>query len=295
MRNIFHSIGFYIIYGILFFIACLPFSVLYFFSDITYYLVYWIIGYRKKTVRTNLRNSFPEYSNAHLRLLEKKFYRQFCDYFFETIKLLHISDEAIKKRMKFNHIEHIDSLLQSHKSVILCIGHYGNWEWITSIKLYLDDKYTIGQVYKTLRNKIFNRLFLKIRSRFDSVGFDKNYIFKEIIRRKRNDETMLLGFIADQSPSRGNIHYSVNFLNQKTPVFLGIEKIATKTNLAVVYLDISKPKRGYYECDFITITENPKNEEEYFITNTYFDLLEKTIRRAPENWLWTHKRWKYAN
>lgn len=275
--------------------ALLPFALLYILSDVLYILVYKIIGYRVKVVRLNLANSFPDKSEKERRKIEKDFYHHFCDYFVETIKLFNISDKAMQKRMQFINMELTEELSKNGNSILMFLGHYGNWEWVPSITMHVKDPaLKMGQIYRPLKNKAFDDLFLKIRSRFGSFGIAKNNTLREIIRLKKEGVKTMIGFMADQTPSVNNIYYWTNFLNQDTPVFTGVERIAKKTGFAVLYLDVQKVKRGYYTATVRLIADEPKGEPENAITERYIREMEKTIMRNPAYWLWTHKRWKWT-
>lgn len=273
--------------------ALLPFSLLYVLSDLLYFFVYKIVRYRLRVVRSNLSSSFPELDKKELLNLEKRFYHHFCDYFVETIKLLHISDEEMQKRMFFEDLDIVKDAMKDGRSVIMYLGHYCNWEWIPSITMYFKNTdYIFGQIYKPLQNKAIDKLFLKIRSRFGSLGIPKNDTLRTIVRLKKEGKQTLIGFMADQTPAPQSIHYWTEFLNHDTPVFTGVERIAKQTDFLVIYLDIQKLKRGVYKATVKLVNENPKEEPENKITETYIRMMEKTILRDPAYWLWTHKRWK---
>jgi KDO2-lipid IV(A) lauroyltransferase len=275
-------------------LAHLPLGALYLLSDLLYYPLYYVAGYRKEVVRRNLRNAFPDTSDAERRAIERGFYRHFCDYVVETVKLLHISDEEMMRRMRFTNPEMLDRLGADGQSVFMMLGHYGNWEWVTSITRWMKLVPDVpGQIYRPLKFKPADEFFLKLRSRFDTVSFAKNESPRDIIRNHREGKRMVIGFIADQTPSKNGLEYWTTFLHQDTPCFLGTEKIARKINAAVVYLDIRKVSRGHYEGTFVEITATPAATEPYAITETYMRMLEQTILRAPQYWLWSHKRWKH--
>ncbi len=286
------TVLFYLFYAFVWVLSWLPLGVLYLFSDIVYLLAYYVIRYRRKVVRTNLVNSFPDKSADEIVKIEKGYYLHLADTLVETIKLLHISDEEIKRRMHFTNPEEMGRLFDEGKSVIALLGHYGNWEWITSIYLNYHD-IVGGELYRPLKNKYFDNFFLKLRSRFGTVNIPKNDAFRFIVELRREGKTFGLGFIADQTPSKNNLHYWTTFLNQKTPFLNGPERIARKGDYAVVYFDVKKERRGYYSCDVITITEHAKSTEEYEITDKYVELFEATILRNPSYWLWSHRRWKH--
>lgn len=282
-----------LIYAWMYIHALLPFWALYLLSDVAYLLIYYLVGYRKQVTRQNLKNSFPDKSGKERRTIEKKFYKHLCDYYVETMKLLHISDEEIKKRIVFENPEELLPEMRQGCSGFLFLGHYANWEWVTSITLSYGKGLTLGQIYKPLKNKPVNAIFLKIRSRFGSVGIPKEDTYREILKWKHEGKQSLIGFMADQTPTVNNIHYWTTFLNQDTPVFTGVERIARKVGGYVAYLDIQKVKRGYYRCRIEKISSDPSKEMEMHITETYIRKIEKTILREPAYWLWSHKRWKH--
>lgn len=287
------QILYYIVYAVLYLHALLPLRVLYIFADILYIPLYYIIRYRVKVVRNNLKNSFPDKNTKELRQIEKEFYHHFCDYFVETIKLLHITDSEIRERITFDNMDIVKDLMEDNKSCIMFLGHYANWEWVPSITLEFTDGTLLGQIYRPLKNKAFDNIFLKLRSRFGSVSIPKNNTLRSMIEFKKENKKVLIGFMSDQTPSVANIHYWTNFLNQETPVYTGVERIAKKTGFSVTYLDIIKTGRGKYKCYVKLITADPKNEPEFAITEKYIREMERTILRHPAYWLWTHKRWKH--
>lgn len=289
-----NKIFYYVLYIILYLHALLPFWLLYILSDILYIFVYKIVGYRLKVVRRNMAAAFPEKSAKDLRTLEIRFYHHFCDYFFETIKLLHISEKTIRKRMVFLNTDLAVDLTKDGNSSLMFLGHYGNWEWIPSLTIeFQDTPILLGQIYRPLKNKAFDNLFIKIRSRFGSFGIPKNDTLRAIIRLRREGKQTMIGFMSDQTPSVNNIHYWTTFLNQDTPVYTGVERIAKQTGFYVFYLDVKKVKRGYYTATIKLISAEPKNEPEFKITETYIREMENSILRDPAYWLWTHKRWKW--
>lgn len=284
---------YYFLYSVVFLISLLPFPVLYAVSDVLYLLIYRVAGYRKKLVRNNMRDSFPQKSSAELLNIERRFYHFFCDYILETIKLASISTDEMKRRVKFNGVQHIlDSISQGH-DVALYIGHYCNWEWMTSIRLHLPPEVMGAQVYHILNNKAFNALLLYIRSRMMTESISMQVILRRIIEVRREHQPQVIGFISDQVPLYPATRYWTDFLNHKdTIVITGTEVIAKKFGFSCVYFDISRPRRGYYDIDIVPMVENSKDIPDWDITEQYFRLFEQTICRAPEYWLWTHNRWK---
>ncbi|MDH6341991.1 KDO2-lipid IV(A) lauroyltransferase [Parabacteroides sp. PFB2-12] len=273
--------------------ALLPMPLLYICSDIFYFLAYRVVGYRKKVVRRNMAHAFPEKSKSELRQLEKEFYHHFCDYIVETMKLAHISSEELLRHAYMRNPELVDQLVEEgHTCVIFVMGHYGNWEWFSGISTQFE-KARAYNIYRPLTNKAFDKLLIDLRTRFEARGIKKNDTIREMIRLKQEKTPSVVVFLADQTPSKTNIHYWTTFLNQDTPMFTGAERIARKLDLPVVFVDVKKIKRGYYTVDLDLLTKTPKETPEFWITETYARKLEQSILRHPAYWLWTHKRWKY--
>ena len=286
----------YFLYYILLCVWCmfslLPLRIHYIISDFLFWLLYKVIGYRRRVVWKNLSASFPEKSEAELKEIERGFYHFLCDYFVETVKMMTISKKEIKKRMVFKGIEDLDEVIESGQSIALYLGHYCNWEWVTSMPLWVTPKVQCGQIYHPLENKYFDKLLLRSRERLSSLCISMQDTLREVVRYKREGQPIMIGYISDQAPNWVNIHHWVDFLNQDTPVFTGTERIVKKMNHAVFYVDMRRIKRGYYEAEFKLMTRAPKELEDFKLTDMYFDMLEKSIRRAPEFWLWSHNRWK---
>ena len=274
--------------------ALLPLKILYILSDILFFPMFYIVRYQRKLVYQNMKDSFPEKSEKEIRRMEKAFYHHFCDYIVETIKLLHISDKETRKRVKFHNTEALQEIVDNGGSCLMLLGHYGNWEFVPSVTLWMRKGSVIfAQIYRPLKNKWFDRFFLKLRGRYHSECIAKQDTLRSILRYKSSGRPSITGFMADQTPSPANIHHWVNFLNHDTPVFTGVEKIAHKVGFSVFYFDVEKIKRGYYSVTIREISKNPKETEEFEITNKYMEMMETTILRAPEYWLWTHNRWKH--
>lgn len=283
---------YYILLGVWCLFSLLPLRIHYIISDFLFWLLYKVIGYRRRVVWKNLSASFPEKSEAELKEIERGFYHFLCDYFVETVKMMTISKKEIKKRMVFKGIEDLDEVIESGQSIALYLGHYCNWEWVTSMPLWVTPKVQCGQIYHPLENKYFDKLLLRSRQRLDALCISMQDTLREVVRYKREGQPIMIGYISDQAPNWVNIHHWVDFLNQDTPVFTGTERIVKKMNHAVFYVDMRRIKRGYYEAEFKLMTRAPKELEDFKLTDMYFDMLEKSIRRAPEFWLWSHNRWK---
>lgn len=286
--KVFSQIGLFFLYILSF----VPFAVLYFFSNLMYFLVYYVIRYRKKVVRENLRKSFPEKDAETLLNIEKKFFRYFTDLMFEVIKLKSLSENELRKRVKFNGLDQLEKHFSQSQSVLVCMGHYGNWEMlILGLGLKISGKTYI--IYKPLNSYTFEEWFKKLRNRFGNLLVPMRQTLRMIIATK--DEPTVFCFGSDQSPLRGEVQYTLQFLNQPTAVLMGLEKIAIQTNKPVYYFDLKRVKRGFYEVDVLPLCLDPKETKNHEITDLFFEFLNTTIQREPSYWLWSHKRWKLNN
>jgi len=276
-------------------ISLIPLCVQYYFSDILLYpLVYHVAGYRVKVVRKNLKNSFPDKSDKDLKTIEKRFYHHFCDCFFESVHILSMSKKESTKRLKMVNSEVVTDFSKSGKDVILLLGHYGNWEFQNFVVHYIAERNQVAvSVYMPLKNKAFDYLYLKIRTRFNVIMVTKKGIYHTMLRLRKEGKSSAFGMISDQSPAKADLNYWTKFLNQDSAIITGPERLAKQLNLAVVYLDVTKLSRGYYKTEYILITDNPQATAPNEITEQYARCMEKTILKDPAYWLWTHKRWKH--
>ena len=280
------------IYIVFYLISLLPFSLLYGLSDLLYVILYHVAGYRKAVVRKNLSRSFPGKSEAERRQIERKFYHWLCDYFVESIKLLSISEKELRRRFCITNSDEIERCFEDGQSAAAILGHYCNWEWLSCVGIDLPANRKMGLIYHPLRNKYFDQLFIDLRRHMGGVPVPKQDILRYLIKYKREGIMSLFGYIADQGPKMGNIHLWLDFMHQDTPVFTGAERIMRKMNNAVFYVEMTRPKRGYYTCTYHLITREPAKLPEHEITRRFFQLLEQTIEKHPEYYLWSHNRWK---
>ncbi|MFA5046300.1 MAG: lysophospholipid acyltransferase family protein [Paludibacter sp.] len=284
---------FYILYAFIWLVTWLPLWVLYIFSDIFYLIIYYLAGYRKKVVRSNLENSFPQKTKKEILRIERRFYRYFCDLFVETLYEMHMSKKEVLRRIDLGNVEPILEQYKKGKSIMLMTAHYGNWEWASALSLVLPKESPLHSIYKQLTSKKFDSLMFELRSKYTGGNIEKKDLLRTMVRMKNEGVVAMFGMISDQTPTGNSIHYWTQFLNQDTPVLLGTEQLAKKFDYPVFYLHINRTKRGYYKCEYHAVTLEPKLTAEFEITETYMRILEKEIEAAPEYWLWTHRRWKY--
>ncbi|MFA8449819.1 MAG: lysophospholipid acyltransferase family protein [Bacteroidales bacterium] len=273
-------------------LAYAPFWFLHGFSDFLYLIVYKTLGYRKKVVRENLKNSFPEKTDGELYTIEKKYYHHLCDIIVENLKVPGMSEKTLRRRVKTINPEVLRNLYDKGKSVFLVIGHIGNWEWTGSL-IGLDYSFQGCAIIKPLNDQWFHHfMHEKIRRHFyplQLIPFKQTY--RTLLGQK--DQQLITVIASDQTPTESEINYWTTFLHQETGFFLGIEKMSKGLDYAVVYMDTKKRGRSRYDIQFELITDNAKETDAYEITDKYVECLEDSICNQPENWLWSHRRWKY--
>lgn len=266
--------------------------ILFMISDVIYVIIYYIIGYRKKIVRHNLKLCFPEKSDKELLDLEKKSYQHFIDVFMELIKSFTITEKEMSKRLSITNPELLDSYFDKNKSVIFLSGHYANWEWVSFI-VERSLKYNMSVVYKQLSNPYFDKIIKKTRIKFGVKFVPTKEFYPEILTNLKNNKIQAYGFLADQNPRWEKIKYWGNFMGVEVPIIVGPETIARKLDLPVFYFQTERVKRGVYQSTFILLEEEPKKAPLYQLTNKYMGELEKQIRKAPEFYFWTHRRFRH--
>ncbi|MGN0002658.1 MAG: lysophospholipid acyltransferase family protein [Sphingobacterium composti] len=271
-------------------ISILPFSILYIISDVLFVLIYYVIGYRKKVVFKNLRNSFPEISEKEIEGIAKRFYKYFPDLIVEAIKMASITQQEVIERIELLNTDEIERHFLNGKGIICVTSHYSNWEWGIHRLSFMTD-YPRLVIYKPLNNKDFDQVYNGIRTRFGATMVPMKQILRHIVKLRNSPYFSV--FVADQTPVYQESDYFLNFLNQETLVYTGPERIAKMTNNPVVFCEIiPKDKRGFYYAKFTTLVENPSAYEPYEITQIHNKYTEELIRKKPEYWLWTHNRWK---
>jgi len=280
---------YYFVFGILYLVSLLPFTVLYLLSDLFYLATYYIAGYRKEVVLNNLASAFPDKTGAERIMLAKKFYRNFCDNWIEALKMMSISEKAIGRRISAN-VAACDAIYRSGRSCQILLGHQFNWEWCNAaVPVRVPFKVLVA--YSPLGSKIMNRLFLYIRQRFGCIMLPFNNMRSAMLPYRRSQ--YILGLVADQNPSNPLRSYWLDFLHTPTAFLQGPEKGARIGNIPMVYMAFSKPRRGYYHIEAVLMHDNPATTKEGELTMQYARLLEENIRTHPELYLWSHRRWKH--
>ena len=258
---------FILVYPILWFISILPYRPFYLLSDFVFFLVYSIAGYRKKVVYGNLKLVFPEKGEREIQQIQRAFYGHMCDMFMEMIKTMHLSKAEVKKRYEVTNLEVLQEI-EKTKSVLIVCSHYANWEWNVSINNYIDAKGYA--VYQKIANTYFDNWIKKVRARWNTTLITQEETVKTVVRNVQNNVTSVYGMVSDQSPQAHRAPYWTEFMGIKVPVFNGAETMARKMDLAVVFLKVSKVKRGYYQAKFIPITTAGKSTEKNEITNAFY-------------------------
>ncbi|MCX2680156.1 lysophospholipid acyltransferase family protein [Galbibacter sp. EGI 63066] len=284
---------YWLVYPFIWILSMLPFPFLYTVSDGVFFLIYHVVGYRKKMVLDNLKLCFPEKTEQELLKIRKNFYHHMCDLFLEMIKTLNMSQEEMRKRTVFHNLELLEKYAKENRSVILLCGHYGNYEWVLSLGLHI--AHNGYGIYSPLSNKYFDRLVKKIRNKHGGELISRYNTAKRIVKHQRSNHLSLYGFVNDQSPMANHARYWRDFFGVTVPVFTAAETLAKKFDMPVVFFCARKVKRGYYETTIVDVAENPKDYPDFQITDVYTEMLEKEIREQPEYYLWTHNRFKHRD
>jgi Kdo2-lipid IVA lauroyltransferase/acyltransferase len=282
---------FIILYPLLWLISILPFRLLYIFSDGIYFLVYRIIGYRKKVVRRNIALALPHLSEEERIQIEKKFYAHMCDMFLEMIKTMNITQKEIDERFKFSNLETYQELEKKEKSIALMCAHYASYEWVLSMNKHISFK-GYG-IYKQIANKYFDKLVRNIRSKFKAYLITTKQTKSTIENNTKDGILGVYGFASDQTPRWSKLLHWHHFMGIETPIHTGAESLAKKYDMNVIFLRTKKIKRGYYEASFEVMTEDVQSIPNYKLSEDFMAKVEQQIYEQPEFYLWTHKRWKH--
>lgn len=280
-------------YPFIWVVSILPFRLFYLFSDLIFLITYHIIGYRKKVVRQNLSLAFPGMQKDEMRVLEMKFYHHMCDQFLEMVKSLSISKKQLKKRFVYTNPDVLQECGRQHKSVIILASHYASWEWMLFLPKLVPHK--AYAVYQKLNNPYFNKLVKKIRSKYGANLMTTDETVRKMLKNNNDNILSLNVLLSDQSPRPRNAHHWYPFLGVHVPVHVGAEVLAKRFDYPVFYFKTEKVKRGYYKATFVTLSLNPRENENYQISESFLKELESQIIDRPEHYLWTHRRWKHRD
>ena len=276
--------------------SLLPLSVLYMISDVMLYpIVYYVARYRLKVVRKNLRNSFPDKSHDELKNIEKKFYHHFADLIVEVVYGYRVGDEEMRERVVFENVDLVEDLASKTHGVIAYLGHMGNWEWLVDLnKRFVNPSMVEYNVYRQLKNPTSDAMMLELRSKRGGECIEKNQLLRKLVLLRRADHPFVIGMLSDQKPSKRSSYAWTQFLNQETAFLDGSEVLAHKFGFSAVYAHIWSTNRGYSRIRFEQITDDPSTMQPEEMTKRYAELLEQNICAHPEQWLWTHNRWKWG-
>ena len=282
-----------IIFTFLLLFSKLPLKILYLFSDFMFFVIYHLVGYRRKVVLENLQNSFPNKSKEEIKSIEKKFYINFCDYLAETFKSFTISSTELRVRVQHLNQDIFQEAKQENKNVILLAGHIFNWEWFNALATVIPQDHSFP-VYRKVQSSFWEQKIKELRNRFGNHALEAKEVVRHIFRNP-NDGNSVYMFVADQTPHFSEVTFGLNFLNQKTPAFVGYDKLSTRMDLAFVFCEMKKVKRGYYQINYYRIYPDGEKFVENEVVKKFHHLLENTINKRPDNYLWSHRRWKYQN
>ena len=290
MRTLLSNMGFAVVYAFMYLLSLLPFRILYGISGLLYFIVFKILQYRRKVVRQNLLRSFPEKVPEEIEKIHEAFNRYFCDLIVETVKILSITPNALRKRVVFENEEIFSQYLSEGKSLILVCGHHGNWELIGAAFAPLP-VHQLFVIYHPLKNRIFDKLLYHMRTRLGNGLYTMKGTLRGMLANR--GKITATAFIADQTPSNPDQAYWTSFMGQDTPIFTGTEKLARKLDYPVIFMSIRRPSRGHYQVTAEILSEVPSKSGEGEISEMHTRRLEQDIRAQPEIWLWTHRRWKH--
>lgn len=281
-----------LLFNLLLLISKLPLQILYLFADLLFFFSFYIIGYRKKVVTNNLKNAFPEKSASEIRKIRKEFYKNFTDYIAETVKSFTISSTELRVRTQHLNQDVFHQAKAEGKNVILLAGHVFNWEWFTALATIIPQE-NCHPVYRKVNSNFWEDKVKKIRNRFGNEAIEAKEVIRHMLKNQNNGDSTYM-FVADQTPHFSEVNFGVQFLKQATPAFIGYDKLSTRMDLVFVYCEMKKVKRGYYQVNYHRILPEEEKFQEFEVVKKFHLMLEKTIRKRPDNWLWSHRRWKYS-
>ena len=282
-------IGYLFFRFIVFLFSLIPFPLLYILSDGLAWLFFNVVKYRGKVIYGNLKNSFPEKSTAEINEIARKFYKNLTDILLESIKGFSMREKTMSSRYRFLNPELVENNTLGGGHSIHLAAHYTNWEWGAIIYKHWFPQHTMVGFYKPLANKYIEKYGHASRSQFGTTLIDIGRTAWAFETTKDHPSGYVM--VSDQSTYSDKSHW-VTFLNQDTICPHGGDKYAHLYNYPVYFVNLQREKRGYYTVHFELLSDNPAALPEGEITNLFMKRLEEIIRLKPENWLWSHKRWK---
>ncbi len=276
-------------------LSLLPLGLHYALSDLLLYpFVYHLLRYRRTLVRRQLAESFPRQSEAQRLATERRFYHFFCDYLVETVKMKTLSEREMRRRVEWVGLDRLQQRMSAHDHyyAFVYLGHLGNWEWMASFPLHLQPDFHGAQIYHPLRNRNMDNLFLSVRSRFGGSCIPMKETLRYLLALRRQGRRQVVGFIADQSPKWESMHQWCRFLSHDTSFFVGAERLGKRLGAEMWYVDVTRPRRGYYRAELRFLADASVSVPDFQLTDLYARLLERSIQSTPHLWLWTHNRWK---
>lgn len=282
---------FLVLYPFLWIISILPHNLFYGFSNFVYWIVYYVIGYRKKTVRENIALALPHLSFEERLKIEKNSIQHLCDMFLEMIKTMGISEDEMDQRFQYKNIDVYLDLEKKGKSIAIVCAHYASYEWVISMNKKCTHEGIA--IYKKIANKHFDDLVKKIRSKFKARLITTKETTAVIEENYKNNHLAVYGFASDQTPKVNQNTYWRTFMGIEVPVHTGAEILAKKFDMNVIYLKVEKVKRGYYEATFEVLTDDAKSVPNYQIMDAFIERAEQQILEEPSYYMWTHKRFKH--
>lgn len=280
---------YYLLLALLYPVSLLPLWMLYGVSNLAFRIIYDLMGYRKEVVRDNMRHAFPEKSAEEIEAIMKRFYKGFCDQWIETLKLVSISRRQLKRRTSCNW-EELQKLHAEGRNGYILTGHIFNWEWANAaIALYAPQHYAC--VYLPLSSKGFDRLMRRIRTRTGARMISMKALkggFKEL-----QGGPYLLSLAADQNPAVVETAEWISFMHRDAPFFRGPDQMPRRAKAAVLLGGIRRVKRGHYEFSLTRIADDASTLEAGVILREYVRNLERQLEAQPDNYLWSHRRWKH--
>ena len=282
-----------ILFQIILLVSKLPLKIQYLFSDLIFFVGYHVLGYRKDVVEKNLKKSFPEKNDEEIKQIRRIFFKNFSDYIVEMVRAFTMSSDELRVRVQHINQDVFHDAKAEGKNIILLAGHVFNWEWINALATIVPQKNSYP-VYRKVSSTFWEEKVKVIRNRFGNHALEAREVIRHILKHPNDGESIYM-FVADQTPHSSEVTYGLNFLNQKTPTFIGYDKLATKLDLAFVYCEMKKVKRGFYQVNYYRIYPDGERFEEYEVVKKFHKKLENTIHKNPDNYLWSHRKWKYQD